>query len=45
MRRTRGDLSATKPKKIGVAPGGSMITNSVTKDWTAKVTALMSFMR
>ena len=45
MRRTRGDLSATKPKKIGVAPGGSMITNNVTKDWTAKVTALMSFMR
>ena len=44
IRRTRGDLSATNPKKIGVAPGGSMITKSVTKDWTAKVTALISFM-
>ena len=32
IRRTRADLSATNPKKIGVAPGGSIITNNVTKD-------------
>ena len=38
--RSFGDLSATKAKKIGVAPGGSMITKRVTKDWTAKVNAL-----
>ena len=28
--RSRGDLSPTNPKKIGVAPGGSMMTNRVT---------------
>jgi hypothetical protein len=38
--RSFGDLSATKAKKIGVAPGGSIITNRVTNDWTAKVRAL-----
>ena len=36
------DLSATSPKKIGVAPGGSRITKSVTKAWIEKVSVLTS---
>ena len=44
-RRTlsRGDLSPTSPRKIGVAPGGSIITNKVTNAWVAKVTASNEF--
>ena len=42
LRRVAGDLSETSPRKIGVAPGGSMITNSVTNACSAKVTAVTS---
>jgi hypothetical protein len=42
--RSFADLSATQAKKIGVAPGGSIITNRVTNDWTAKVKALASML-
>ena len=31
IRRSLGLLSATSARKIGVAPGGSIITNNVTK--------------
>ena len=47
LRRSLGVRSATKPRKIGAAPGGSKITKRVTKLWIAKVIALTSaiFMR
>jgi hypothetical protein len=37
-----GDLSETSPRKIGIEPGGSMITKRVTKACKAKVTAVTS---
>ena len=42
-RRSRSLLSETSARKIGVAPGGSKITSRVTKDCTAKVSALTVF--
>ena len=41
--RSRGDLSPTNPKNIGVAPGGSIITKSVTNTCVAKVIAPIEF--
>ena len=40
--RSFGDLSETSARNTGVAPGGSIITKSVTKDCTANVSALTS---
>ena len=42
--RSRGVLSPTKPRNIGVAPGGSIITKSVTKACVAKVIVPIEFM-
>ena len=42
LRRVAGVLSATSPRKIGMEPGGSIITKRVTNACRANVTAATS---